>query len=275
MGLPFIKMHGCGNDYVFVEGFTHDVPADPGMLARQVSCRHTGIGSDGLVMMQPPADSDADVWMRMFNADGTEGSMCGNALRCVAMWCFLTGRCEFECRIQIGGRVVSCRIAAVEQHGHSATVSVCLGEAIVSADVTPLNGLALFDMPVAVRKVSVGNPHAVVFVPDVDQIPLAEIGPQLECHPEFPDRTNVEFVQVLASDRLRVRVWERGSGITLACGSGACASLAAAITEGLVNAEQPTAIQMPGGELLVQRDPQGQYWLTGPAVETFHGVWYS
>ncbi|MCA9063839.1 MAG: diaminopimelate epimerase [Planctomycetaceae bacterium] len=274
MRLPFLKMHGCGNDYVYVDGCHSQLPPDMSQLAVQISDRHRGIGSDGLVVALPPETPAAQIRMQMLNADGSEGGMCGNALRCLAMWMHRENRIPAESRIQTRDRIVEARVLQLEDNTRSAIVSVCLGSGVVDPEDISLPDVTVEDRPVLLRRVDVGNPHAVIFVNHLSSISLHDTGPGIERHSLFPDRTNVEFVQVEASGRLRVNVWERGSGATLACGSGAVASVAAAMVTGRVDENGLVEVHMPGGILQVERDTVNQYWLTGPAVESFHGIWY-
>lgn len=288
-GLSFIKMHGCGNDYVYVDCFSQSPPADPCTLARRISNRHTSVGSDGLILMLPPASADADAQMRMFNSDGTEGAMCGNALRCFAMWLHQSGHAKFRmgtsgetCRIAMQGRIVEAIIHMSDAEHRTAIVSIRMGPPVAQSagadgqnsdtSTVVLNDVVIEGRAAQAIRVSMGNPHAVVFVKDLDQLDFTTAGPAIETHPQFPDRTNVEFVQPLDSGHARVRVWERGSGETMACGSGACAVVVAGIAEGHFRQGHPVTIEMRGGDLRITRTPDGDVLLQGPAVETFRGV---
>ena len=275
--ISFIKMHGIGNDYVFIDGFTSSLSCQPEELARIVSNRHTGIGSDGLVYIEPPSnatsESAADAVMRMWNADGSEGMMCGNALRCIAFWLHREGRCGNGCRIQTGDRIVQARVIELAENQNSAVVQVNMGPARIRGsvieslpDVCLPNG-----SPLQYTDVFVGNPHAVVFVDRLSDELVQDIGPKVECHLRFPDRTNVEFVRQVNDGEFEVRVWERGSGETLACGSGACAVAAAATARGLAERDQAISVSMSGGVLTLTQNPNGELIMEGPTELSFRG----
>lgn len=280
--LPFIKMHGCGNDYVYVDCFENPIPEDPAALVVTVSDRHRGIGSDGLVLMLPPDIPGATARMRMFNADGSEGALCGNALRCMAMWLHQTGRCGNECTIAMADRLIEALIVQFAPGGRSAIVRITIEEPLrlnpSAADrmrfVLPmsLTDLSLPTLIAPVLQVSTGNPHTVLFVDSLNSCDVHGHGRRIEHHSEFPNRTNVEFVELTGPSSATVRVWERGSGETLACGSGACAVAVAGIVAGLFNSADPVAIQMPGGDLQVHWDEANQLHLEGPSQESFRGV---
>ena len=254
--LPFIKMHGLGNDYVYIDCFlntTADIitKTDLAALARAVSDRHFGIGSDGLVLILPSKEADAK--MRIFNADGSEAEMCGNAIRCVAKYLYEGGLChetQMEIATLAGIRSLSLHVAneKVDQ------VTVNMG----MPKITPATMPGSMD-PIGYTAVNMGNPHAVFFRDTISQLP--------------PD-TNVEFVRVCNGHELDVRVIERGSGETLACGTGACASAVAAIFHGLT--ERTVTVHLPGGDLLIQwKDNTSPVLMTGPATEVFRGEWYA
>lgn len=285
-------MHGCGNDYVFIDGFTNPVPEDPGKLAMQVSDRHRGIGADGLVLMLPSFRSDAVACMRMFNADGSEGSLCGNALRCMAMWLHQSGRAERQFGIEMAERVIAARILESQTDRGTAVVSVMIGQPVVQNEAAAgrsvylrAAGLEDIELPPLIRPpvhVSMGNPHTVLFVESLQTLDFHQLGPAIKNHPSFPNRTNVEFVELSAQSvsrgeaevesRVRVRVWERGSGETLACGSGACAVAVAAIAVGLLPEHLPVVVAMRGGDLRIHWDEADRVHLEGPAVESFRGT---
>jgi len=289
-GLPFVKMHGLGNDYVYVNGFIHDVP-DPPALARAVSLRHTGIGSDGLILLLPAeAGIDADLRMRMFNADGSESEMCGNGLRCVARMAFDHGICpSTSMRIAAGSRIVDVR-CILDDSGGVDRVTVDLGEPVFESagipflsDASPELEAAVLSGPlgphldrdsldVSASVVSMGNPHLVLFVRNAEGVPLAEAGPVLERHAAFPQRVNVHVAQVSSRGHIVMRTWERGSGETRACGSGAAAVCVVAARTG--RADRSVAIDLPGGRLLLEWDVRsGRVAKTGPATEVFTGIW--
>jgi diaminopimelate epimerase len=275
--MKFVKMHGLGNDFVIVDSSRERLPPDPAELARRVCHRHFGIGADGLVLVAP---GGADVWhMRIFNPDGSEAEMCGNALRCVA-------RYLFEKKLVAGPRMTVATPAGEmrpEVHledGRVSGVRVDMGTPrLERADIPMLGppGLVI-EEPLAVNgrmwrvtAVSMGNPHCVIFLAPGEDVTLEEVGPALEHHPAFPRRTNVEFVRVLAPDRLEVRVWERGAGPTLACGTGACAALVAAALTG--RSGRRAVVHLPGGDLLVEWGPNGHVYMTGPAEFVFEGTY--
>ena len=287
--LQFVKMHGCGNDYVFIDCFSQAEPNDPHALAIRVSNRHTSIGADGLVLMLPAISADAR--MRMFNSDGSEGAMCGNALRCFAMWLHQTmasGQTSF--RIQMKDRVVEANIVSSDTANRIADVSGNMGPPvphdtgsgkpeIVAAESgaslvvrqIELPEVHVAEGPAVISSVSMGNPHAVLFVPDLEAIQFESNGRAIEHHSLFPDRTNVEFVQPLGSNHARVRVWERGSGETMACGSGACAVAVAGVSAGVFHDNKPVFVDMRGGQLQVTWRDRKDVLLQGPAVESFRG----
>lgn len=279
--LPFIKMHGCGNDYVYLDCFENAVPADPGRLAVKVSDRHRSIGSDGLVLMMPPEAGGA-ARMRMFNADGSEGSLCGNALRCMGMWLHQTGRCGSEFQVEMGPRRIDVQIVNSREDIHSAEVRVIVGQPAELNEDSDRAGkyvrqVDLPDVPLpklrsAVLHVSVGNPHTVLFVESMATVDFYRLGPMLEQHPAFPQRTNVEFVEVKDPTSARVRVWERGSGETLACGSGACAVVVAGCAAGYFDRRQRVRISMDGGDLSIFWDEGNNLHLQGAAEEACRGT---
>lgn len=283
--LPFIKMHGCGNDYIFIDGMNWSSAQtnafDFTAVARRVSDRHRSIGGDGLVAMLASDRSDADARMRMFNADGSEGNLCGNALRCMAMWLHQSGHCGTRCRIEMHDRVIGAEIIHSDSIRKCAIVRVDIGRPVVLAPAasglqkyvrhTILNDIQLHGQPLRIVEVSMGNPHAMIIVEDLAEVPFEVIGPQVERHPAFPKRTNVEFVQITGSNRARVRVWERGSGETQACGSGACATGVMGWATDQFLLSQPVEIQMRGGNLLVHMSAEECVSLEGAAEESARG----
>lgn len=268
MVLPFIKMHGLGNDYVYINCFPAEIEkmlskTDLSALARRVSDRHFGIGSDGLVLIMPSKEADAK--MRIFNADGSEAQMCGNAIRCVGKYLFESGLCS-NTRVFIetlaGLRTLSLEIKGKEVHSVTVNMSVPL----VQPDVL-MQGAD----PIGFTSVKIGNPHAVFFRETVfTDEQVADLGKRVGTHPHFREGTNVEFVRVRNTSELDIRVWERGSGVTLACGTGACAAVVATIRNGWTGRE--VTAHLPGGDLLIrwERDDQPVY-MTGPATEVFRG----
>ena len=284
--IPFIKMHGCGNDYVFLDCFSNPVPKDPSTLAVNISDRNRGVGGDGLVLMLPPECSNAVARMRMFNADGSEGSLCGNALRCMAMWLHQSGRAGTEFRIAMSNRFMPVWILDSDGQHRVARVRIEVGSPIVQTPSAPeramfvrnvdLSNLLLPELSHPPVFVSMGNPHTILFVRSLDTLDFFTLGPAIECHPEFSNRTNVEFVEIQSGEsetlpRAKVRVWERGSGETMACGSGACAVAVAGVANGLFPGAMPIQIEMRGGNLVVFWDHFNSVFLEGPAEEAFRG----
>ena len=291
--MRFTKMHGAGNDYIYVDGFTQPAPREPAALARAMSDRHTGVGGDGLILILP---SDvADARMRMFNADGSEAEMCGNGIRCVAKYVY-----DNWIARQPGLKIETARgVLSLDLHtnrGRVEQVRVNMGRPILKAAeiptrltgeppvevelVVPGGGGSLRESRVCSRSeqttlkatcVSMGNPHCVLFVDGLSDEMVRGLGPQIERHAAFPARTNVEFAQVVSPRELRMRVWERGAGETLACGTGACAAVVAGVLSG--RTERRVACQLPGGHLDVEWAASGDVFLTGPAVEVFSGEW--
>ncbi len=271
-------MHGIGNDYVYVDGAKERVD-DPAALAVRIADRHFGVGGDGLIMILP--SEKADVRMRMFNADGSESEMCGNGIRCVAKYSFDHGlTASNPMKVGTGRGILS--IALTNEHGKVASATVIMGEPILGvADisrVTPVGTAAhrftLTNQPATLEAsfVSMGNPHAVVFVQDVAAIDLERLGPVVERHPAFPRRVNAHWVQVHSRREITMRTWERGSGITLACGTGACAVAVASVLTGRTDRKLFT--HLPGGDLELEwRDADNSVYMTGPATEVFSGEW--
>jgi diaminopimelate epimerase len=290
--MRFIKMHGIGNDYVYIETFTQKVSA-PEKLATIIADRHTGVGGDGLILVAPPTAAakaaGATVRMQMFNADGSESEMCGNGVRCVAKFAF-DHRLSTQnpMKVETGRGVLDIQLQIDNAKAISATVN--MGPPILDLEKIPVdrqwvgatNHPRVFQIPVdssigiAATFVSMGNPHAVIFAPDVSKIDLEKIGPQLERHKAFPRRINVHFVQVHSPNEVTMRTWERGSGITLACGTGAAAVCVAGV---LVGKTAPKILaHLPGGDLTLEwKTPDSggddSVYMTGPATEVFQGDW--
>lgn len=272
--VKFTKMHGAGNDYIYVNTLLYSIP-DPGAAAIKWSAPHTGIGSDGLVLIgKPSITSGADFSMRIFNADGSEAMMCGNASRCIGKYLYerkLTDKTEIKLEtlsgvktlrlhLAAGGTVESVTVDMLEPRLHVPEQydESCLGE--LSASFRKFRGTF----------VSMGNPHFVTFVDDIDTIDIARYGSEMEHDAAFPQRCNIEFAQVMPDGTLRTRVWERGSGITMACGTGACATAVAAQITG--RAQNRSAIKMDGGTLLIEWNADdGHVYMTGPAEFVFDG----
>lgn len=273
--MKFTKMHGLGNDYIFVNSMKENLQ-NPAILAQKVSDRHFGVGSDGLVLIMP---SDvADVKMRIFNPDGSEAEMCGNASRCVGKYVYENGIIDKE-RITLETLAGIKTLELKVYDGQVAAVKVDMGEPLLEAARIPVitSKECFIDEPVEINGrvfnvtcVSMGNPHAVIFTDNVSELPLHIYGPQLEKNSLFPKRTNVEFIQVINRDMIRMRVWERGTGETLACGTGACASVVAAVLNGLC--DRRVTVMLPGGELFIEwNENDGRLYKTGPAVKVFDG----
>ena len=260
--IRFTKMHGAGNDYIYVNTLLYDIAA-PAEAARQWSAPHTGIGSDGLVLIGASPVPEADFSMRIFNADGSEAMMCGNASRCIGKYLYERGLTDkTDIRLLTLSGIKTLRLNVVD--GLVDTVTVDMLEPVLSDErfFLPNRGLTQGTF------VSMGNPHYVIFTDDLNQV--GETGRVLEHHPAFPERCNIEFAKVQADGTIRVRVWERGSGITMACGTGACATAVAAAVTG--RASRQSTIVMDGGELHIRWDEQdGHVYMTGPATFVFDG----
>lgn len=275
--MRFTKMHGAGNDYVYVDCCSQSIEVDLSALAVAVSDRHTGIGADGLILIHP--SDRADVRMQMFNADGSEAEMCGNGVRCVAKYVYDRGLVKKD-ELTIETRKGILTLHLHVQAGRVEQVRVNMGPPILNAAEIPTRlpgdpplevGLEVDGRPLSVSCLSMGNPHCIVFVDDLTDEWVLGVGPQIERHPAFPQRTNVEFVRVISPREIDVRVWERGTGETRACGTGACAAVVAGVLTG--RTERTVAVHLPGGDLHVDWAPSGDVFLTGPAVEVFHGDW--
>jgi len=278
MTFTFTKMHGSGNDYIYFNCFDRALPA-PESLAVTLSDRHTGIGGDGIVLILRPDNAANDAKMRMFNIDGSEGNMCGNAIRCVAKYLYDNGMVE---KLQIRVETLSGvkELYLTTEQGKVTSVKVDMGRAELRPEKIPvlLPGETVVARPItvagkdyAITCVSMGNPHAVVFCEGVDTLNLPEIGSLFEHHALFPNRINTEFVEVIARNRLKMRVWERGSGETLACGTGACASAVAAVLNGHCDRNTDIQVDLPGGTLIVRYTDETVY-MTGNCVKVFEGT---
>jgi diaminopimelate epimerase len=276
--MRFTKMQGCGNDYVYVDCFREKPPADPAALSRAVSDRHFGIGSDGLILIGP--SDKADARMRMFNYDGSESEMCGNGLRCVAKYVYDHDIARKRTlKIETGRGVLTVQVEKAD--GRVSLVTVDMGEPILQGDRIPttLPGnppvnapLTVGDLTLSVTCASMGNPHCVTFVDDLTDALVLGVGPRIETHPAFPRRTNVEFVKVQGRSEATMRVWERGSGETMACGTGACGMLVAGVLAGKF--DRKITGHLRGGDLqLVWSESDNHVYMTGPAVEVFSGEW--
>lgn len=274
MKLSFTKMQGCANDYIYLDCRESGVPENIVPLARDLSRRHFSVGADGIICICAPVTPGADGRMRIFNADGSEAQMCGNGVRCVAEWLYTHGVAKPRLAIDTGA---GCK--TVTRMG-ARLWQVEMGEYTTMAAALPAVNMGegpLVDCPLEVEGkrwqvtcIGVGNPHCVTVVPEVDSLKLEEIGPAFENHPNFPERINTEFVEVVDATHLKMRVWERGSGETWACGTGATASAVASMMLGLV--ENTVEVQLIGGNLEITWDREsGHVYMTGPAVEVFTG----
>ena len=273
--MKFTKMHGIGNDYVYVNCLTQKVE-DPSRLARLISDRHFGVGSDGLVLILP--SESADFKMRMFNSDGSEAEMCGNAIRCVGKYVYdngLSSKTNLKVETLAGIKVLEMTV----KDGKVELVKVDMGEPVLKpVDIPVVSEKELFLMePVSVNGktykvtcVSMGNPHAVTYVDDVMKFPVHAVGPVMETNELFPKKINAEFVQVVDKTTLKMRVWERGAGETMACGTGACAVLVASVLNGI--SERKALIKLLGGDLNIEWSMADNHvYMTGPAVKVFDG----
>jgi len=286
--MKFVKMHGAANDYVYIDCFAERPPSDPAALAPLIADRHRGVGGDGLVLVLP---SDVAVArMRMFNADGSESEMCGNGIRCAAHLVVSRGRvADGTVTIETGRGVLTLEV--VRMGPRTSQVRVDMGDPVLDAGSIPVSGfgsgrvveVACDALGVAepwwvdsgleprMTCVSMGNPHAVFYCRDVARVPLESIGPRIENHPSFPRRVNVHFVEVVSPRHVRMRTWERGSGITMACGTGASAVCVAGVLGG--RTERIIDADLPGGRLRLEWPEGGHVFMTGPAEEVFEGEW--
>jgi diaminopimelate epimerase len=275
--MRFTKMQGCGNDYVYVDLFKERLTCDVSKLAVAISDRHFGVGGDGLILICPSERADAR--MRMFNADGSEAEMCGNGLRCVAKYVYDHGIARKEqLRIETGRGILTVDLEV--KGGKAQRVRIDMGEPILEAAKIPttLPGNPPVEAEVVVEGeafaftcVSMGNPHAVAFVDEITDRLVHQVGPLVEKHPAFPKRVNVEFVKVNSKSDAHMRVWERGSGETLACGTGACAVAVAGVLTGRF--DRQVTIHLLGGDLDIEWGQDNHVYKTGPAVEVFSGDW--
>lgn len=281
--MKFTKMQGCGNDYVYINGFTEKVrPQEKPELVRRLSDRHFGIGGDGVIFINPAENADFE--MEMFNADGTRAEMCGNGIRCVAKFVYDKGLTDAErIRVVSAGQIkyldLTVEGKTETSRGSVSNVRVNMGSPILQAKLVPVltAGEQAVNEPIVVQGqeyrmtcVSMGNPHAVVFMKDVEHLQIEQIGPFFENHERFPNRTNTEFVEVLDKRTVFMRVWERGTGETLACGTGCCAVAVACVLNGLT--EEKITVKLLGGELQIEWDrKENLVYMTGPASTVFEG----
>lgn len=259
--MHFTKMHGLGNDYLYVYG---EVPENIAALSQKLSDRHFGAGSDGMIYISP--SKAADFKMRIFNADGSEARMCGNGIRCVGKYVYdkgYTDKTNLKIETLSGNKYLNLQLCC----GKVKSVTVNMGTAIPEKEKT----LTVCGNEINLVPVSVGNPHAVIFVDDIEKAPILEVGPALEHHEDFPEGVNVEFVQIISENELRMRVWERGSGVTMACGTGACAVAAAAISKGFCEKKTTISVYLDGGTLKIQMNTDNTVMMTGPAKTVYEG----
>lgn len=277
MNINFTKMHGIGNDYVYVDGFKYTIN-DPNKFSEFVSDRHFGIGSDGLILILP---SDvADFRMRMFNADGSEGKMCGNATRCI-------GKFVYEAGYTKSDKVTLETLSGIKyltlhvENEKVVSVDVDMGMAILKPADIPMTagGDTFINQPITIddtiyhgTAVSMGNPHVILYCDDVDSINLETIGPKFEFNPLFPERVNTEFVQIINENTVKMRVWERGSGETWACGTGACAVAVSCVLNGYCKKGEEITVILRGGELKITYNEDGTVLMQGPATKVFDGT---
>ena len=276
MKYEFVKMQGCGNDYVYIDAFKYNIE-DPSSLSVKVSDRHFGIGSDGLILVAPSKVADGQ--MIMFNLDGSQSAMCGNGIRCVGKFLYdIKGIKKDVLKIETlcGVKTLNMKV----ESGEAVAATVDMGAAILKPEDIPvaLDGDMIVNKKVdidgkeyGITCVSMGNPHCVVFEDDVEDLPLETIGPKFENNKIFPQRTNTEFVKVIDKNHLRMRVWERGSGETWACGTGTCATVVAACLNGYCNKGEDVEVQLNGGKLVINYTDE-RVLMTGPCVTSFTGV---
>lgn len=273
--MKFTKMHGCGNDYVYINGFTEKIENKPEWV-QNVSDRHFGVGGDGAIFINP--SDEADFEMEMYNADGTRAEMCGNGIRCVGKYVYDYGLTD-KTRITVASFHKVKYLDLTVENGKVSKVKVDMGTPILKAQDIPV--VSDFEQVVnetievegkqyAMTCVSMGNPHAVVFMEDVADLDIEKIGPHFENHKRFPNRTNTEFVKVLDKNHVEMRVWERGTGETLACGTGCCATVVACVLNGLT--DRKVSVKVLGGEIEIEWDEKsGTVFMTGPATTVFDG----
>lgn len=273
--MEFTKMQGCGNDYVYVNGFENKID-NPNKLSEIVSDRHFGIGSDGLIVINP--SEKADFKMSMYNADGSEGKMCGNGIRCVAKYVYdnkMTDKTTITVETLSGIKTLELNV----KNDKVETVKVNMGTPILLPKYVPVvsdkdkvvdEPIVIDDKEYRITCVSMGNPHAITFIENTDDLKIETIGPKFENNPIFPDRVNTEFIQVLDRNTVKMRVWERGSGETFACGTGACATVVACVLNGLT--DDKVTVKLLGGDLFIEYNrEENTVYMTGPAKVSFTG----
>lgn len=282
MNIPFTKMHGIGNNYIYLDSITHDFDTTIfNQLAIDISNVNTGIGSDGLIVIH--ASDVADIGMRIFNKDGSEGQSCGNGLRCTAKYAFendLVSNKVFQ--IETKAAIVTVEVFGERKKIDQVTVD--LGSPLLNRSKIPMLGpddheVIAEEFHVAshvynVTALFLGNPNVVFFVDAIEDAPLHEVGAIVTEDPRFPDRVNVGFVEIMSFTEMKYRVWERGSGVTEACGTGASAAVVAAILNGFIEKDKDVTVHLSGGDLLIKWDENDHVWMTGPAETTIQGVFY-
>lgn len=274
--MRFTKVHGLGNDFILVNCYEEKIDPEKAPALAVAMCRRCfGVGADGLVLLLPP--ERGDVRMRIFNSDGSEAEMCGNAIRCVAKYMYEHNMTKKD-RIRVETLAGMMAPELILENGLVKSVRVDMGEPRLERSEIPMAGppgrvvgepLVVGGVSYDVTGVSMGNPHCVIFVPDADSVPLREIGPRIERHDVFPRKTNVEFIQVLNRDEVKMRVWERGAGETMACGTGACAAAVACALNSLT--ERKVTVRLKGGDLLIEWAADNHVYMIGPATEVFTG----
>lgn len=284
MKIPFTKMHGLGNNYIYIDLFHTDLPEERlSELAIKMSNQNTGIGSDGMILIRPA--EKAEVGMRIFNKDGSEGMNCGNGLRCTAKYAYETGIVNTkEFSIQTKANVVHA-IVKVNGDREVEEVTIDMGEPILQREQIPMLGEAgisvinepfrVADETLNVTAVSMGNPHVVTIVDTIEEAPLTTLGPIMEKDERFPEGVNAEFIEVVSEEELHFRVWERGSGITEACGTGACAAVVAATLNNKVTKGKKIVVHLAGGDLVIEWKEDDHIWMTGGAETIASGIFYA
>ncbi|GGA76655.1 diaminopimelate epimerase [Ornithinibacillus halotolerans] len=280
--IPFIKMHGLGNNYIYIDLFRYTLEEKLlSEVAMKVSDPNIGIGSDGMILIHPT--NKADVGMRIFNKDGSEGKNCGNGLRCTAKYAYESGIVQkTHFLIETKSRIVEAEVLVND--GKVDEVTIDMGKPTLRRSLIPMLGLdseqvvqepfPIENNMLYVTGVSMGNPHAVFFVEDITQAPLYELGEKIEKDPRFPERVNVEFIEIMNEKEINFRVWERGSGVTQACGTGACAAVVAATLSKYIPKNQQITIHLQGGDLFIKWDENGHVWMTGEAKTIATGSFY-
>ena len=278
MGIEFTKWQGCGNDFVLVDDRSESIK-DPAELSRKMCDRHYGIGADGLIIIRP--SDKADTRMRIYNTDGSEAEMCGNGIRCFARWVYELGLVPGEeFTVETGAGILVPKI--IKENGRITGVRVDMGQPVLDAEKIPTKGFGtgrVVDKTIEVLGetyhvtcVSMGNPHCVVLWDDLSTLDIEKLGPAFENHPAFPNRVNTEFVSVRDKNHVRMRVWERGAAVTMACGTGACATLTACVLNG--RTERKAEIELDGGKLFIEwSEKDNHIYMTGPAEEVYKGTY--